>query len=292
MLAAAATMLGWYTATIGLLFLGLAGGLLVWGAVAHRQGATGAPGLSALMALLMATVGLALVVSVEFVFLQDIFGNRMNTVFKFYYQGWILLSLAAAYGAYDVWVAARAARKGWRVVAWAWAVPCALLIAGGMAYPAAATISKANVFANEPTLDGVRHVAEGRPDEFAAIVWLQEHAAPDAVLLEAPGGSYSANNWISAHTGIPTLLGWTGHELQWRGSYDIPAAREPAIEAVYRGRDEGETLRVLQEYGVDYVILGPWERAYGADDATQRKLERLMAPVLVTDSLVIYGRTW
>lgn len=291
-LALLSALWGWYTAAIVLLLLGLAGGLLLWGAASRAQGLAEAPPAATMMALLMAVVGLALIVSVEFVFLQDTFGTRMNTVFKFYYQGWILLGLAGAYGAYAVWCAARRAPWGGRIAALTWAFLCALLILGGLAYTAAATVSKANGFAGQPTLDGVRYVAQERPDEYAVILWLQQHAAPDAILLEAPGGSYSSYNWISAHTGIPTLLGWGGHELQWRGSYAIPAAREEAIETIYRGRDEGETLRALQEHGVDYVILGPLERAYGADALTQDKLERLMAPVFANESLVIYARSW
>jgi YYY domain-containing protein len=47
--------------------------------------------------LLLGTIGLGLLYAPEFVFLRDNFGSRMNTVFKFYYQGWLLLGLAAAY---------------------------------------------------------------------------------------------------------------------------------------------------------------------------------------------------
>jgi YYY domain-containing protein len=293
--AVAVALLGWYTAALGLFLLGLSGGLLLWGSAAHAQDgdeATPANVPEAPMALLMATVGLALVVSVEFVFLRDVFGTRMNTVFKFYYQGWLLLSLAAAYGVYHVWVAARRARWHGRIAAGLWATASALLILAGLTYPAAATVSKADAFRGAPTLDGARYLAQQRPDEYAAIQWLQEHAPPDAVLVEAPGGSYTVYNRISAHTGIPTLLGWGSHQLQWRGSYAIPGAREPDIEAIYRGRDPAATLQVLQRYGVDYVIVGPLERAYGADATTLDKLERLMAPVYANESIVIYARTW
>ena len=47
--------------------------------------------------LLILLAGL-LVLAPEFVFIRDNFGNRMNTVFKFYYQGWVLLSVIIATG--------------------------------------------------------------------------------------------------------------------------------------------------------------------------------------------------
>jgi hypothetical protein len=48
--------------------------------------------------LLLILLGGLLVIAPEFVFLRDLFLNRMNTIFKFYYQAWLLWSLASAFG--------------------------------------------------------------------------------------------------------------------------------------------------------------------------------------------------
>ncbi len=48
--------------------------------------------------LLLIVLGVLLIIGPDFLYLQDNFGYRINTVFKFYYQAWILLSLASAYG--------------------------------------------------------------------------------------------------------------------------------------------------------------------------------------------------
>src|SRR5262249_48302181 len=48
-----------------------------------------------LWAYLLFGCAAALVAAAELIYLRDIFGIRMNTVFKLYYQAWLLLGLAA-----------------------------------------------------------------------------------------------------------------------------------------------------------------------------------------------------
>jgi YYY domain-containing protein len=277
---------GWWTATLVLALLALAGPLLVWGA---QGGDERAPlPASVQFGLLLAMVGLALTGSVEFVFLSDTFGTRMNTVFKFYYQGWVLLACASALGAY--WVSKRL-RAASGLAVGLWGAVAALLVALGLVYPVAAIPNKTNGFAGPPTLDGTGYIARYRPDDYAAVQWLRQNAALDAVLLEAPGGSYSEYNWVSAHTGIPTLLGWGGHELQWRGNYDEAGRREPDIEAIYTSADRQRTAELLDQYGIDYVYVGRLERdKYHLNPSQLRKLEQMLVPVFQQGSVTIYAR--
>jgi len=51
---------------------------------------------------LLIGMGLVLTLFPEFLYLKDNFGVRINTVFKFYYQAWVLWSLAGAYAAYSI----------------------------------------------------------------------------------------------------------------------------------------------------------------------------------------------
>ncbi|MEK6256647.1 MAG: DUF2298 domain-containing protein, partial [Chloroflexota bacterium] len=48
--------------------------------------------------LILIAFGAFLVLVPEFVYIRDFFGYRINTIFKFYYQAWLLWSLAAAFG--------------------------------------------------------------------------------------------------------------------------------------------------------------------------------------------------
>jgi uncharacterized membrane protein len=52
--------------------------------------------------VLLAAVGGFLILWPEFFYLRDFFGVRINTLFKFYFAGWILWSLAAAYAATEL----------------------------------------------------------------------------------------------------------------------------------------------------------------------------------------------
>lgn len=54
--------------------------------------------------LLLIGMGIVLALFPEFLYLKDNFGVRINTVFKFYYQAWVLWSIAVAYAAYSIMV--------------------------------------------------------------------------------------------------------------------------------------------------------------------------------------------
>ncbi len=54
------------------------------------------------VALLIIAAGLVLIFAPDFVYLVDNFSVRINTVFKLYYQGWILFSVAGAYAMYAI----------------------------------------------------------------------------------------------------------------------------------------------------------------------------------------------
>jgi YYY domain-containing protein len=207
--------------------------------------------------LLLATGGL-LALGVEYVYLSDHFGTRMNTVFKFYFQTWVLWAIAGAYA-----LASFARRGKIGVVAVA-----GLLILAGFVYPLLAIPARANEYGGLPTLDATAYLAQAQPEDYAASAWLNENVGrePGArapVILEAPGDQFKAYVYegrVSAHTGLPTLLGWAGHEHQWRGTYDEPARREPDIEALYTSVDPDEVRALLDKYDIRYVYVGPLER--------------------------------
>jgi YYY domain-containing protein len=238
--------------------------------------------------LILTLVGLLLTFSVELVFLRDSFGTRMNTVFKFYYQAWVLLGISSAFALYYLGPWNRGRR---RVPSTLWIAGFVPLFLAGLVYPVLATHNKTGGFGGAPTLDGMAHLESAYTDDLAAIRWLRANASGAPVILEATGGSYSYYGRVSVHTGLPTLLGWGGHQLQWRGNYEEPGKREPDIEAIYTSPDPGRTRALLDEYGITYVYVGPLERdTYRIGRPVLDKLEGLMDVVYQEGEVTIYGR--
>ena len=236
-----------------------------------------------LFVLLLLLGGALLTVAVEFVFVRDMFGTRMNTVFKFYYQAWTVWAIAGGFAI----SALLAARSVWPKLA---GIAALLLVAGGLLYPFFAAQSRTDNFSRRPTLDGAAYLDTTRPDDAAAIAWLNANVAGAPVIAEAPAdryGAYSYYGRISAFTGLPTLLGWGGHQHQWRGNYNEPARREPLIETLFNSADERAARAVIDEFNVRYVIVGSPERnRYSAEGLA--RFERLGTPVFQSGSTVIY----
>jgi uncharacterized membrane protein len=237
-------------------------------------------------ALLLAFVGLMLVFSVEFLYLRDGFGTRMNTVFKFYFQAWALLGLVAAFGLYFVLERALGSRLG----KGAFAAVFYVLLAAGLLYPLGASISRTGGFVGPATLDGLAFVGRDRPDELAAVEWLNENAAgePGAppVIVEAVRGSFAYEYArISSRTGLPAVMGWTGHEGTWHGLYDEISQRERDVQLLYAGSLQ-ETERILAKYDVTYVMYGYLERSEFPDAG--RKFDRLMDVAFREGNTTIY----
>lgn len=84
-------------------------------------------------ALLLIGMGLVLTLFPEFLYLKDNFGVRINTVFKFYYQAWILWSLAGAYAVYSILAESRLP-KPHPLLRTAFVILLALVLGGGLVY--------------------------------------------------------------------------------------------------------------------------------------------------------------
>ena len=73
-------------------------------------------------------------------------------------------------------------------------------------------------------------------------------------------GSYSAYGRVSTLTGLPTVLGWPGHESQWRGGSEEQGSRLGDIDTLYATADWNTAREIIARYNIRYVFVGNLER--------------------------------
>jgi YYY domain-containing protein len=243
--------------------------------------------------LLLLAVAFYLLAGAELFFLVDFFGNRMNTVFKVYFQCWLLLSIVGAYGFYYWWTRRQSHRFSLRVGQYAWAGAVAALLVASLYYPVGAALDRTGLLngnhtLENNTLDGLAFLRQSNPAEYAAVMWLRDQA-PLGRIVEAVGDDYSDYGRISASTGWPTVLGWKGHEHQWRGTTRIFDGREEDVAQIYQSADAERVRQLLEQYDVRYVYVGRRERSkYGVNNLS--KFDDFMRTAFEQDGVIIYER--
>lgn len=248
-------------------------------------------------ALLVIALGCAVIFGTELIYIRDVFSSRMNTIFKFYYQIWLIWGTLAPFALW--WSLARARGIG-RVIAFATTALFGLFLAGALVYPA---INLQRLGQGQLAgLDG-RTPREQSPAGLASIEWLRRNAAPGSVVLEAArvedlaaqrcGGSYNGEGYagVAAATGLPTVLGWVGHQSQWRGG-DPEAQAEfgprcVAVDTIYATPDPAAARELLERYDVDYVYIGGLERGLYAPESLA-KFDAIGQRVFEQDEVTIY----
>lgn len=229
--------------------------------------------------LLLIVLGTLLILGPDFLYLRDNFGYRINTIFKFYYQAWILLSLASAYGA------AVLLRRLRGVANSIFSVIFAFILIVGLTYPILGFPNKANSF-RPPfgfTLDDFDRVQRENPDEAAAILWLR--SASDGIVAEATGNPYSSVGRISIYTGLPTVLGWGNHEGQWRDPA-LQGTRRQDIETLYTTPDWQTAQFIIEQYNVRYIVVGNLERT--SYRVNEEKFNNFLKPVFRQGNVTIF----
>ena len=276
----------------GTLLLGL---LLLAGVIAVLWGLRRQGSESILFVFAMMLTGTLLLLGPEFVYLRDNFGWRMNTLFKFYFQIWILWALSAGFG---FWYLIK------RTKGWGRTIGLILMSAGfllGAVYTlgtiqtttSAMRQSVISLGIRQPTLDGLAYYRLYYPEDWSLVEWFNNNVNEPAVVLEGTKGAYwveGRSSRISMITGQPTVMGWVNHEAQWRGKYfSNVATRENDIRTIYMDRDWFTTEELLNQYKITYVVVSPLERDwYGA--IQQSKFDQNMQQVFELGDYVIYQR--
>jgi YYY domain-containing protein len=248
--------LGLPLAVIGLLLL-------------FRPGLPAAERLWAYLVLL----GLAMTLGVEVIVIEGDIG-RMNTVFKFYLQVWLMWGVAAA--AALAWMLPRV--QQWRQGRGWWLGILAALLFFAALYPPLATSAKIrDRFQADPGpgLDGWAYMETatyydpngGQYDlkwDLEAIRWLLDNIVGSPVILEGHAPEYRWGARYSINTGLPTVLGWNWHQRQQRAAAGDQEVWDRAtnIGYIYNETVPALVKPMLDRYHVRYIVVGPLERTY------------------------------
>jgi YYY domain-containing protein len=236
------------------------------------------PGQSRAMQYLLAIVGLALslMLGVEVIVLSGDIG-RMNTMFKFYMQVWLMFSVVGGVAFAVLW---RSLDEWHGALRNAWVMVLVALVTLAALFPLMATRGRAlDRFSLEvpTTLDGMAYMnyaVHGEQDEYiplegdyAMIRWMQENIVGLPTIIEAQSEAnlYKWGSRISIYTGLPSVIGWDWHQTQQRGLFGMPGfvrQRGSNVNAFYNTRDIATAQRILDFYNVEYIVVGALERVY------------------------------
>ncbi|MBQ6483013.1 MAG: hypothetical protein IJI45_18060 [Anaerolineaceae bacterium] len=229
---------------------------------------------------LMILIAAALVIFPEFFYLRDLFGTRMNTIFKFYYQAWILFGLSAAYAVSELISGLQGLKRA------VFSFVMILLSVSVLVYPFFCITGKWGSLSmkQNPTLDGADFLRYSRNNDWQGLEWLR--TAEPGVVLEKVGNSYGGDNIVSTFIGLPSVLGPAGHESQWRGGYDEIGSRSDDVKRIYETHSWETASELLETYKIRYIFLGSAEKsAYNIQD---KKFERNLTKVFDSGNCTIY----
>lgn len=287
---------------------------------------------SALFTSILAGAGLAILAGTQVVYLKDFLQGgdwyRMNTLFKFFVQVWVLWAMAAAIALPRLWAGSRAvlaARRSatdggplsepggatwpavlhWSVVWQALTISLLVLSLAYVLLGTPARLSQRMVGWRPPvgTLDGMAYMRLGGyswPDEshwvdlgsdYAAIKWLLDNVRGNPVLVESAELDYyrAGGSRVASMTGLSGLLGM--HKAEQRSSEQV-GMRDGQLREFWSTPDVARMQALIDELDIGLIYVGGLER-YLHPDGVARLAEMAgqgkLTTIYQTDGVVIYA---
>ncbi len=220
--------------------------------------------------LILISASLFLTLFVEIFVLKGDVG-RMNTVFKFYIQVWLILSIVAGVSLAWAWSAVRYKKV--------WVGMLGALVFAAALFPLTATPAKWAVRMSQDapkTLDGMAFMQSTSYSDngqvvqlsydYDALQWMQRNIKGSPVIVEGRGAEpyRSVTSRVAMYTGLPSVVGWESHQRQQRVILPgtIISNRVADVQALYTTTDIEEAMRILDKYDVQYVYVGQLEYVY------------------------------
>ena len=200
--------------------------------------------------------------------------GRMNTVFKFYMQAWVMFAISAA--AALLWMLP-VIMENWIITGWRiWRFVLGMLLFSAFLFPVAAGLDKITdrISRNAPrTLDGMAYMQTSTYNDqgvemdlrqdYLAIQWMLENVEGSPVIVEGNTPEYRWGSRFTINTGLPGVVGWNWHQRQQRSvvSSEWVTRRVDAITTFYTTSNRAVVEDFLRRYDVKYIIVGQLEQA-------------------------------
>jgi uncharacterized membrane protein len=223
-----------------------------------------------------------LIIFVELFFVKDIYhiANppyfRANTVFKFGYHTWVMLSIAFA-SFIGLIVLNNNIKPKFKSIGQVLLLIFSVL---SLFYPYQAVKQfylSSNV--KVKTLNSAAFINNESADDFAIINWVNKNINKREIILEAVGDSYTYFSRISSFTGNISPMGWKSHQWTWRfdgkhaaelkkmdpqanieTGYGPIQAIANDVAKIYESENLFETRVVLNKYNIKYIVVGKLEK--------------------------------
>ena len=221
--------------------------------------------------LVLLSLALFIGIGVDLVRVEGDIG-RMNTLFKYYIEIWVLLSVVSAYMLWRLGTT-EFLRPAFTAASSIWVLVLMVLVGSSLIYTMLGTKARlADRFTQGSfSLNGMAYMADATHEEQGqlielkwdqeAIEWIQDTVEGSPVILEAHLSQYHWGARFSAYTGLPTVIGWPWHQVQQRTDYSFAVDdRIDDVREIYETLNSERALELIRQYRIQYVVVGDLER--------------------------------
>lgn len=250
----------------------------------------------------MVAVSILLIIIPEIIYVRDIYTSgylRANTMFKFSYAAFIILSVCISYAIARLpWF--RDKNGKFMLSPLILSLVFILMLFIPAHYTSVSIEQRCGELTSDryKGLDGTAYIStyssrytgiqeSGNLEPYMACInWFNETVEGEHVIIETYGESYTDYNIVSSYTGLQTVCGWQTHEWLWRfhgvvnketnlleadPNHDVwqlfLTPRHDDINTVYTSSVPADIQQIIDKYNVEYIIIGSLEKnRFGYDN--------------------------